>query len=772
MNRLVPAIAILLGWATAALAAEPATLTSLRAVHDLTEVEASHALPVAFEATVTYFRSYEGTMFLQDDGVALYVQAPTGASFAPGDRVLVKGATHNSFRNEVFGDSVTLLHHGSLPEPVPATFDLLMRGERDCSLVRVHAVLHTADLALSTAAPIHNIVLQMLTEGGELHANLDSTDIGAFKDLLDAEIEVTGVVSGRFDGKSQLTGIDLNVSSPAGIKILKRAPSSPWSLPATPMDQILNGFYEKNMTRRILVRGVVTYYQPGSLVVLQNGSQSLRIMTQSYVPLRIGDLADATGFPDLYDGFLTLTHGEVQDSQMPRPVKPLSATWQELSTSAHIFDLVSIEGLVVMEARGESEDEYVLSSGGSRFSAIYRHPDTRSQIPLPAMKPIPVGSTVRVTGICRPYSPDPYSGPVPFDILIRSFDDVSIVAKPSLLNIRNLIIVVGLLLALIMIAGVRGWTLERKMRNQSAVMAAHTKAEAAMERRRSRILEEINGARPLAEIIEEIAEMVSFSLHNAPAWCEITGGARLGNYPPEPQTLRVISQEIAARSGPPLGVFFAGLEPQTQATKAEADALSLGARLSALAIETRRLYADLRHRSEFDLLTDIHNRFSLDKRLDEVIDEARQNAGIFGLIYIDLDQFKQVNDLYGHQVGDLYLQEVAQRMKRQLRGGDILARLGGDEFAALVHAVRTRAGVEEIAQRLVQSFNEPFAVEGYTLVGSASVGVAIYPEDGGTKDSLLSAADAAMYVNKHTRRQTAETPAMHDLSGPGDGDRA
>src|SRR5208337_1286468 len=131
----------------------------------------------------------------------------------------------------------------------------------------------------------------------------------------------------------------------------------------------------------------------------------------------------------------------------------------------------------------------------------------------------------------------------------------------------------------------------------------------------------------------------------------------------------------------------------------EPEALSVGARLATLAIETRRLYTDLRRRSEFDMLTDIHNRFSLEKYLDAQIEEAREKAGVFGLIFIDLDEFKQVNDIYGHQAGDMYLQEVALRMKRQLRSHDMLARLGGDEFAVLVPMVRNRAEADEIAQR-------------------------------------------------------------------------
>jgi diguanylate cyclase (GGDEF)-like protein len=187
----------------------------------------------------------------------------------------------------------------------------------------------------------------------------------------------------------------------------------------------------------------------------------------------------------------------------------------------------------------------------------------------------------------------------------------------------------------------------------------------------------------------------------------------------------------------------------------ESEALWMGARLAALAIETRRLYTDLVHRSEFDLLTDIHNRFSLDRHLEARIASARDTESIFGLIYVDLDEFKQVNDVYGHRIGDLYLQEVSLRMKRQLRTGDMLARLGGDEFAALAPTVRNRADVEEIALRLERCFDDPYAVEGHILHGSASVGFAVYPEDGATRDSLFSAADAAMYVSKHIKRQMA-----------------
>jgi diguanylate cyclase (GGDEF)-like protein len=294
------------------------------------------------------------------------------------------------------------------------------------------------------------------------------------------------------------------------------------------------------------------------------------------------------------------------------------------------------------------------------------------------------------------------------------------------------------------VVGGWGWNLERKMHH-------HAAATAAIEQQRGKILEDINGSRPLAEILEKIVGMVSSMLNGAACWCELADGAKVGVSPAESHSLEIVRVKIDARSGPALGALLAAFGPDSPPAVRGTEALADGVRLATLAIETRRLYSDLRHRSEFDQLTEIPNRFAMDKRLDILIEEARQSSGIFGLIYIDLDKFKPVNDRYGHHIGDLYLQEVAVRMTRQLRGGDILARLGGDEFAALVSVVHSRADVNEAAHRLERCFDAPFAVKDYLLQGKASIGIALYPEDGLTKDSLLSAADAAMYVVKNSK---------------------
>jgi diguanylate cyclase (GGDEF)-like protein len=779
MKRLIPAVVILLGCASVAWAAAPAPLTTLRAIHALTNNEARQAMPVAFEATIGYSRGYENLLFVQDGDDAIFVRPPTTDTLAPGDRILVRGTMQASFRPLVVGNSVTLLRHGPPPKPVPATFEELIRAQHDCMLVTVHAAVHAADLVMSLSAPIRGARLQLLAEGGHFEANLDNDDANTLKSLLDADVEITGVVAGKFDNKMQQTGIVLYVSSLADIKVLQRASSSPWSLPVTPMDQVLVNYHMHNLTPRIRVQGTVTYYRPGSAVVLQNGAKSLWIETNSREPLQIGDLVDAVGFPDARNRLLTLTDSDFQDSHIFQPITPQLATWRQLGfwslnkAEGHLYDLVSIEGQVVTEVREATQDEYVLTADGRVFSAIYHHPDSASHAQPSPMMQIPLGSRVRVTGICTVMDPNSINPgeEVPFTILLRSFDDITVVAKPSWLNIGNLIRIVSVLALVLIAMAIWGTTLKRKVRLQTATLATRIEAEAALERhlaqleqKRSRILEDINGSRPLAEILEEIAELASFTLNGAPCWCQITDGARLGNCPPELAALRVIRCEIPGRSGPPLGTLFAcpdsSASPDTPQTFVrENEALSVGAKLATLAIETRKLYSDLLHRSEFDLLTDIHNRFSLEKHLDTQIEEARRNAGIFGLVYIDLDDFKQVNDLYGHHIGDLYLQEVAVRMKQQLRSHDLLARLGGDEFAVLLPKVRNRAGVEEIAQRLEHCFNEPFTVGDILLHGAASFGIALYPEDSATRDGLLSTADAAMYAVKNARKEAASGAA-------------
>ncbi len=740
-------VLVCMALSSAAAFAAPAAITSLAALHKLTNEQAAQAIPVAFEGTVAYYIKGSIDLFVQDNGIAIYVQVPTNLDLVPGDRVLVRGKTRASFRPDIVADSVTRIGHGPVPAAVPASYRQLIRAELDCMRVTVTGQVRSADLV--TYGKVVNIYLGLLMDGGTVDVSINSSDGSMLKKLLGAEVSVTGSASGLFDSKNQMTGVVIEAPWIADLKILKPAASDPDSLPLTPMDEILQHAFVNDQTERVRVEGTITYYLPGAAVVLQNGAKSLWIETKDEEPMSIGNKATASGFPAVRNGLLTLTSAKVDDSHARAPAAPAAIGWDQLSSGTDAFDLVSIQGQVVKESRENGQDEYVLTSGGHLFSVLYRHPDQDLGFEVPPMMQVPVGATVRVTGISSvSYGSNPFAGPVGFDVLLRTFDDVAVTAQPAWLNVRNLSTLVEVLIFVVFIFGIRVVWTERQARHQNATIAY-------IERRRGKILEDINNSKPLAEILESITELVSTRLGGAPCWIEVEGGATLGNHLSGGirTGFRAAQHAVVGRSGAHLGAIFAVFNIRSKPGHDETEALTQAAGLATLAIETSRLYADLVHRSEFDLLTDIENRFSFERQLENAIFAARQSAGVFGLLYVDLNDFKQVNDAYGHRTGDLYLQQVAWRMKRQLRPGDVLARLGGDEFAVLIQDVRNRATAEEVAQRLEHCFNSPFECEGVAVRGSASIGIAIYPEDGATKDSLLNAADASMYVVKQTKSQ-------------------
>jgi len=741
---------MLLGWATAVFAAAPGTLTTLREIHGLTSEQAAHAPSVDFEATVTYFRGYEKTLFVQDDGIGIYVAATTNLDLLPGDRISIRGLAQDSFRPIVASSDITLLHHGSLPPPVLSKFEDLVHFRADCLYVTVRGTVRSAAMQLSSGRAITQ--LELRTDGGYVGVIVDNSDPAKLNSLLDAEVEMSGVASGRFDGKMQETGILIHTPDFSFIKILSRAAVNAWDTPVSRMDEVLSALNSRELTERVRVQGTITYYHPASMAILQDGSRSIRVLTSAINPLRVGDRADAIGIPFIDNGFLTLKLGQIRSTGTAASIIPLPVSWDELASGKHSFDLVSIEGKVVTQVREHSQDVYIISTGDHLFSAAIRHPFVYEWGSVNVPPPMPViaaESRVRVTGVAILDDGNPFNGSVAFGILLRNSADVIVLKHPPLLNVRNLVVLVILLLAVVVAAGTRGWIIERTVRRQTAALAY-------IERRRSRILEDINGSLPVAAVLEQITELVSFKLKGSPSWCQLADGAQLGNCPSKLASFRVVQQEIPAHSGPALGTLFAAFDPLSEPRDLEIEALSMATALSALAIETRRLFSDLRYRSEFDLLTVTHNRFSFDKHLEALIANACKTAGIFGLIYVDLDYFKQINDLYGHQIGDLFLQEVAERMKRQLRPVDTLGRIGGDEFAALLPQIRSRTDVEEIALRLEQCLDEPFVAEKIIIHGSASVGVALYPQDALTRDLLFHAADTAMYSAKYAKRHSKQ----------------
>jgi diguanylate cyclase (GGDEF)-like protein len=159
----------------------------------------------------------------------------------------------------------------------------------------------------------------------------------------------------------------------------------------------------------------------------------------------------------------------------------------------------------------------------------------------------------------------------------------------------------------------------------------------------------------------------------------------------------------------------------------------------------------LRIQATHDPLTGLVNRACFEENLQRASARAGRDGQPFGVVYIDLDGFKQVNDQHGHHVGDLLLQEVADRIGSVVRASDCAARLGGDEFVILVEDHQEH-GIYRLAERLNEAFAAPFLAGSQGLEMTASIGVAFYPRHGRQGINLLEAADKAMYAAKRGRR--------------------
>ena len=158
--------------------------------------------------------------------------------------------------------------------------------------------------------------------------------------------------------------------------------------------------------------------------------------------------------------------------------------------------------------------------------------------------------------------------------------------------------------------------------------------------------------------------------------------------------------------------------------------------------------------AQHDALTGLPNRTLLLERLDQAIGEAQRREKHVGVLMMDLDYFKRVNDTLGHHIGDLLLQRLGKRMQNSLRDSDTLARLGGDEFVIVVPDLSTREQLDQVAEHLIREVSRPVEVQGHELFITPSLGGSMYPEGGLDANELLKNADTAMYAAKNAGRST------------------
>src|SRR5262245_34762666 len=176
---------------------------------------------------------------------------------------------------------------------------------------------------------------------------------------------------------------------------------------------------------------------------------------------------------------------------------------------------------------------------------------------------------------------------------------------------------------------------------------------------------------------------------------------------------------------------------------------------------TERMEAEteLSRRAYFDELTGLPNRTLIREHIEAILQARPQER--FALAFIDVDNFKHINDFYSHAIGDALLVKFAQRIAARLRPTDLLARISGDEFVLVLSPVETRAWLEQTVDLILEQIKQPFFIDGFEVFSSASIGVSVYPDHGGDYEALRRSADAAMYRVKNDAKGGA---AFFDLA--------
>lgn len=216
------------------------------------------------------------------------------------------------------------------------------------------------------------------------------------------------------------------------------------------------------------------------------------------------------------------------------------------------------------------------------------------------------------------------------------------------------------------------------------------------------------------------------------------------------------SMPIVNKENETVGSFALSSFEKRKPDEFQKNLMQTSAYLASLVLQREQDDQALKDAAHYDHLTKLPNRFLFNTRLEHAMARVNRSKSSLALLYIDLDNFKQINDEFGHNVGDGVLTEIAQRMSCHVRREDTLARVGGDEFLLLVENKMDPLELKVIANKIMQAFTEVVLFENMRVKLSASIGISIYPKNGLTANQLISCADKAMYTAKSSKKDNIQ----------------
>ena len=668
-------------------------LTTIEAVRALPPARAAQALPVHVSGVITCFDSSLNEIFLQDNTGGIYVSYPgRPAGLRLGERVTLHGMTSaGDFAPVIVAASIQDNGAGRLPTPVAVTYEAAASGRLDSQYAVLEGIVHPLKFAEQSDRPI--ITFELYTSIGQIHIFTAPgfPDLRASAHLEDAKIRIEGVFATVFNARRQLLGYQMEVDSPDQIKVLEPSTGDAFAMETTQVGNLLRFSAKQHSGHRVKVAGSVTAVG-SDYFFLQDKSGGVEVRG-TYPAVHLSDRIEAVGYPTL-DGSYSprLSDSVVRIEPGVQAAQPVPAAGEGLFQGDYDSRLITVQGRLLTSLHTPGSCSLVLQAGVQSFTAELNTTDLGT-----GSCNLTEGAMLQLTGVSSSQT-DPtklyrllQKVPVTFKVLLRGPDDIVVVSRAPFWSLRNtiflLILVSALALAILLWVSVLG----RRVRRQKAALdRASQTAQAICD---------------LSAAMQEVSREGRFDTE-----VHVRG-----------------SEDIAH-----LVVGFNGMITELRMRdRAKREA------------ESR-----LRHQALVDELTGLPNRRLLSDRLTQSLGSARREKKLVGLLFIDLDGFKSVNDSFGHAAGDMLLTEVAQRFRSRTRESDTLARIGGDEFTVILNHVESKEDVGKAAESFLESLRAPFSIAGHEITIGASIGISLSTNDRQEDGDLLQQADSAMYVAK------------------------
>lgn len=415
----------------------------------LSNIQANRTFPARLRGVVT--QSMDAGLTIQDRTAGIWVYLDHGERFAAGDDIEVEGTVGPGlFAPVLNGSSVHKYGRAPLPKPIVVSFRQLSTGNLDCQYVSVTGLVRSAGIRRG-ASTSQKLWLRIGLEDGSIDATFPADNADSADQLIGAVVRIDAPAMCSKNRNRQITAATLSVPSMDNLKVLRRPPSDLFAMTLSPVDNMMKYRSGTDYYHRVRVSGIVTYYNPGENLILEDGGHALLVKTGQVKTITPGDRVEAVGFPAPQDSGPFLDDAVLRRISSGSPPQPTPVRIVDVSSGALNNNLVSVEGHLLRQVH-EPFREVLMLQDESTILLAELSQYARSD----AFPQLREGSKIRISGICTLEVEGTWNYglnsayAVRYKILMRSPADVQIMAAPTWWSTRNLLLLAAVLAVLML----------------------------------------------------------------------------------------------------------------------------------------------------------------------------------------------------------------------------------------------------------------------------------------------------------------------------------